>query len=58
MILCDEPDKYVSWDGLHLTEAAYKLISKSLFQGQYTMPEFRSMCPRPSPSQGIGKSSI
>ncbi|KAI3795456.1 hypothetical protein L1987_38111 [Smallanthus sonchifolius] len=23
-ILCDEPDTYVSWDGTHLTEAAYR----------------------------------
>ncbi|MFS8027742.1 putative sinapine esterase [Helianthus anomalus] len=56
--LCDEPDKYVSWDGVHLTEAAYKLISKSLFQGPYTTPEFSSLCPRPSTSQGtVGLSS-
>ncbi|KAF5761786.1 putative sinapine esterase [Helianthus annuus] len=56
--LCDEPDKYVSWDGVHLTEAAYKLISKSLFQGPYTTPEFYSLCPRPSTSQGtVGLSS-
>ncbi|KAI7734228.1 hypothetical protein M8C21_011541, partial [Ambrosia artemisiifolia] len=39
-ILCDEPDKYVSWDGVHLTEAAYKQIFKSIFQGPYTTPEF------------------
>ncbi|KAJ0682979.1 putative sinapine esterase [Helianthus annuus] len=59
-ILCDEPDKSVSWDGVHLTEAAYKLIFKSLFQGQYTTPEFYSLCPRPSTSKGtvISSSSI
>lgn len=43
-ILCDEPDTYVSWDGVHFTEAAYKMISKSLFQGPYTKPEFNSLC--------------
>ncbi|KAK1425373.1 hypothetical protein QVD17_20725 [Tagetes erecta] len=44
MTLCEEPDTYISWDGIHLTEAAYKLISKSLFQGPYTEPEFNSVC--------------
>ncbi|KAJ9563668.1 hypothetical protein OSB04_008828 [Centaurea solstitialis] len=43
--LCDQPDTYVSWDGIHLTEAAYKLISTSLFQGPYTTPRFNSLCP-------------
>ncbi|KAJ9563669.1 hypothetical protein OSB04_008829 [Centaurea solstitialis] len=42
--LCDQPDTYVSWDGIHLTEAAYKLISTSLFQGPYTIPQFNSLC--------------
>ncbi|KAI3783767.1 hypothetical protein L1987_42853 [Smallanthus sonchifolius] len=46
--VCDEPDSYVSWDGIHLTEHAYKLIFKSLFQGLYTTPEFYSMCPTSS----------
>ncbi|XP_076902487.1 GDSL esterase/lipase At1g31550-like [Bidens hawaiensis] len=50
-ILCDEPDAYVSWDGMHLTEAAYKVIFKSLFQGPYTTPEFYSLCPITSTSQ-------
>ncbi|KVH97409.1 SGNH hydrolase-type esterase domain-containing protein [Cynara cardunculus var. scolymus] len=36
--VCDRPYTYVSWDGIHLTEAAYRLISKSLFQGPYTTP--------------------
>ncbi|KAI3795459.1 hypothetical protein L1987_38114 [Smallanthus sonchifolius] len=49
--LCDEPDTYVSWDGVHFSEAAYKLISKSLFQGPYTIPEFYSVCPTTSISQ-------
>ncbi|CAI9279587.1 unnamed protein product [Lactuca saligna] len=37
-------DTYVSWDGMHLTEAAYKIISKSLLQGPYTVPQFNSSC--------------
>nr|KAJ0209608.1 hypothetical protein LSAT_V11C400176680 [Lactuca sativa] len=42
--LCDNPDTYISWDGTHLTEAAYKIISKSLLQGPYTVPQFYSSC--------------
>ncbi|KAF5757207.1 putative sinapine esterase [Helianthus annuus] len=38
--VCDEPDTYVSWDGIHLTEAAYKIISKNLF----STPQFNSLC--------------
>ncbi|XP_071706725.1 GDSL esterase/lipase At1g28580-like [Rutidosis leptorrhynchoides] len=42
---CDQPDTYVNWDGLHLTESAYKLIFESLFDGSYTTPKFNSLCP-------------
>ncbi|KAI7754850.1 hypothetical protein M8C21_020853 [Ambrosia artemisiifolia] len=38
--VCDEPDTFVSWDGIHLTEAAYRIISRSLF----STPQFRSLC--------------
>ncbi|GJY60914.1 SGNH hydrolase-type esterase domain-containing protein [Tanacetum coccineum] len=43
--VCDQPDTYVSWDGIHLTEAAYKIISKNLYHGPYTTPKFNSLCP-------------
>ncbi|PWA38792.1 SGNH hydrolase-type esterase domain-containing protein [Artemisia annua] len=46
--VCDQPDTYVSWDGIHLTEAAYKIISKNLYHGPYTTPEFNSLCPTSS----------
>ncbi|GJV90078.1 GDSL esterase/lipase-like protein [Tanacetum coccineum] len=42
---CDDPDTYANWDGLHLTEAAYRVIYKSLFQGTYTTPQYNSLCP-------------
>nr|GMC88256.1 GDSL esterase/lipase At1g28580-like [Ipomoea batatas] len=35
---CPDPSTYVNWDGYHLTEAAYKLITKSLLDGTYTYP--------------------
>ncbi|KAI3764180.1 hypothetical protein L2E82_14183 [Cichorium intybus] len=43
--LCDDPDTYANWDGIHFTEAANRIISKSLFQGPYTRPRFDSLCP-------------
>lgn len=43
--VCDQPDTYVCWDGIHLTEAAYKIIAKNLYHGPYTTPEFNSLCP-------------
>ncbi|KAI3764922.1 hypothetical protein L2E82_14939 [Cichorium intybus] len=44
--VCAQPDTYANWDGLHLTESAYKVISKSLLQGPFTVPQFKSFCPR------------
>ncbi|KAI3731769.1 hypothetical protein L1987_62958 [Smallanthus sonchifolius] len=38
--VCDEPDTYVNWDGIHLTEAAYRIISKNLF----STPQFNLLC--------------
>ncbi|GKB63192.1 GDSL esterase/lipase-like protein [Tanacetum coccineum] len=55
---CDEPDTYFNWDGLHLTEAANRVIFKSLFEGSYTTPQFNSLCPtlRLSPVQELSTS--
>lgn len=39
---CDTPSSYVSWDGVHLTEAAYKLIAEGLLQGPYTIPQMNN----------------
>lgn len=41
---CDDPSKYVSWDGVHLTEAAYRLIANAILQGPYTHPKFTTSC--------------
>ncbi|XP_076930394.1 GDSL esterase/lipase At1g28580-like [Bidens hawaiensis] len=53
---CAQPETYANWDGLHLTEAAYNVIFKSLFQGTYTTPQFNSVCPT-SNVQARGASS-
>ncbi|KAI3498702.1 hypothetical protein L1887_34481 [Cichorium endivia] len=50
---CAQPDTYVNWDGLHLTEAAYRVIFKSIFEGSYTTPRFNALCPTLM-LQGVG----
>ncbi|KAL8032480.1 hypothetical protein ABFX02_13G098700 [Erythranthe guttata] len=43
---CDDPSLFASWDGIHFTEAAYRLIAESLFDGTYTTPQLTSIiCP-------------
>ncbi|XP_039115761.1 GDSL esterase/lipase At1g28600-like [Dioscorea cayenensis subsp. rotundata] len=42
--VCNDPSKHFSWDGLHLTEAAYKVIATSLIQGKYTSPPITHTC--------------
>ncbi|KAI9096391.1 hypothetical protein K1719_026110 [Acacia pycnantha] len=32
---CDDPSKHISWDGLHLTEAAYRLMAQALVNRPY-----------------------
>ena len=41
---CDDPSKYVSWDGVHLTEAAYRWITNGLLEGPYTIPQISISC--------------
>ncbi|MFS8021125.1 putative sinapine esterase [Helianthus anomalus] len=56
--VCDEPYTYVNWDGVHFTEVAYKVIFEGLFQGPYTTPAFKSLCPLSSHVRiGISSSS-
>ncbi|KAK7332020.1 hypothetical protein VNO80_28766 [Phaseolus coccineus] len=44
VIACDDPSKYIGWDGIHLTEAAYKLIAQAVIKGPYSLPPFSSLC--------------
>ncbi|KAF0901535.1 hypothetical protein E2562_003514 [Oryza meyeriana var. granulata] len=37
---CADPQNYVSWDGIHATEAANKIITSSLMRGSYSYPPF------------------
>ncbi|KAK1285679.1 GDSL esterase/lipase [Acorus calamus] len=36
--ICRDPSTLVSWDGLHLTEAAYRVIARGLSEGPYSVP--------------------
>ncbi|XP_062206361.1 GDSL esterase/lipase At1g28600-like [Phragmites australis] len=47
--VCDNPDKYGSWDGFHPSEAAYRAIAMGLLRGSYTQPSIAtttSSCPQ------------
>ncbi|XP_027350402.1 GDSL esterase/lipase At4g01130-like [Abrus precatorius] len=37
---CDDPYNYVSWDGIHATEAANKLTTYAILNGSYSDPPF------------------
>ncbi|XP_077226987.1 GDSL esterase/lipase At5g45910-like [Tasmannia lanceolata] len=39
---CTIPSTYTNWDGIHLTEAAYRYIASGLIEGPYSMPPMRS----------------
>ncbi|KAG7598566.1 GDSL lipase/esterase [Arabidopsis suecica] len=41
---CDDPSKYVSWDGIHMTEAAYRLMAEGILKGPYAIPPFDWSC--------------
>nr|XP_043616540.1 GDSL esterase/lipase At3g48460-like [Erigeron canadensis] len=40
---CNDPSQYINWDGVHLTEAMYKVVSESFLKGAYTHPPFGSL---------------
>ncbi|KAJ4794636.1 GDSL esterase/lipase [Rhynchospora pubera] len=35
---CSNPSTYINWDGIHLTEAAYKIIATGWLNGRYAHP--------------------
>lgn len=37
---CSDPHNYVSWDGIHATEAANKLVAYAILNGSYSHPTF------------------
>ncbi|KAM2010458.1 hypothetical protein EV2_005059 [Malus domestica] len=43
-VLCENPAQFISWDGVHSTEAAYRWIAKGLLNGNYTVPQISTLC--------------
>ncbi|XP_078153442.1 GDSL esterase/lipase At1g28600-like [Carex rostrata] len=43
-MVCSDPSKYASWDGLHMTEAAYKAIAHGVLRGSYSSPSISNTC--------------
>ncbi|KAJ3701178.1 hypothetical protein LUZ61_004883 [Rhynchospora tenuis] len=41
---CSNPSTYINWDGIHLTEAAYRIIAKGWLDGPYAYPPILSGC--------------
>ncbi|XLT12229.1 hypothetical protein HN51_057919 [Arachis hypogaea] len=44
LISCNDPSQFITWDGVHLTEAAYKRIAKGLLKGSFTNPKIGISC--------------
>ncbi|CAK7350444.1 unnamed protein product [Dovyalis caffra] len=42
--VCNNPSLYVNWDGIHYTEATYRLIFESIIEGSYSFPSFKALC--------------
>ncbi|KAL5575280.1 hypothetical protein UlMin_016979 [Ulmus minor] len=39
--VCKDPGSSANWDGVHLTEAAYRIIAKGLINGHFTTPPLK-----------------
>lgn len=37
---CNNPSEYINWDGVHLTEAMYKVVADMFINGGYCHPSF------------------
>ncbi|KAL9999561.1 putative sinapine esterase [Helianthus debilis subsp. tardiflorus] len=40
---CSNPSQYINWDGVHLTEAMYKVVADSFLKGGFTHPPLGSL---------------
>jgi len=43
---CSNPSQYINWDGVHLTEAMYKVLSHMFLSGTFSHPPFGSFMDR------------
>ncbi|XP_065873852.1 GDSL esterase/lipase At3g48460 [Euphorbia lathyris] len=40
---CRNPSQYINWDGVHLTEGMYKVLTNMFLNGTYSQPPFDSL---------------
>lgn len=40
---CKNPSEYINWDGVHLTEAMYKVVHDMFIEGGFTHPPFSNL---------------
>lgn len=38
---CSRPSTYLNWDGIHLSEAGYRLIAQALIEGPFSSPPIK-----------------
>lgn len=43
---CKNPAQYINWDGVHLTEAMYKVVSNMFLNGTFSHPPFSYLLDR------------
>ncbi|XP_047314504.1 GDSL esterase/lipase At3g48460-like [Impatiens glandulifera] len=43
---CKNPNEYVNWDGVHLTEGMYKVVAGMVINGTYSRPSFEYLLKR------------
>ena len=43
-VLCPDASEHISWDGLRLTEAAYRFVARGVLDGPYAAPPILSTC--------------
>ncbi|KAL5995839.1 hypothetical protein ACLOJK_025910 [Asimina triloba] len=43
--VCDDPTEFISWDGIHYTEAANLYVSSQILTGKYSDPPFSDQMP-------------
>lgn len=42
---CNDSTEYISWDGIHYTEAANKYVASQILTGKYSDPSFADQMP-------------
>lgn len=43
---CSNPAQYINWDGVHLTEAMYKVVADMFIDGNLCNPRFKTLLER------------